>query len=83
MFDSLVLETLTGADSGGARGGQLEERLAGAGQGWLVLLVLPQVQTEEGPEGGAGGRHHHPVARHAAAVRTDEYQVGVPGILRE
>ena len=58
----------------------MEQRVAGAGRD---RLVLTEVQAEEGPEGGAGGRHQEPVAGHAAAVRTHEYQVSVTRILRE
>ena len=48
-LDSLELQTVAVADSAGPPGLQVE-------LGWLGLTqVLTQVQTEESPEGGAGG----------------------------
>ena len=55
-LDSLELQTVAVADSAGPPGLQVEQRVAGAGLGWLGLTqVLTQVETEESPEGGAGG----------------------------
>ena len=78
-LDSLELQTVAVADSAGPPGLQVEQRLAWAGLG--LTQVLTQVQTEESPEGGAGGWHQEPVGRHAASVRADEDQVSMAGVL--
>ena len=49
---------MTVADSAGARGLQVEERITGAG---VDSLVLTQVETKESPQGGAAGRQQESV----------------------
>ena len=58
MLNSLELQAVTVADSAGARGLQVEERITGAG---VDSLVLTQVETEESPQGGAAGRQQESV----------------------
>ena len=57
---------------------QLEQRVAGAG---LELLVLTEVEREDGSECWTPRGEDHPVARHSLSVTADEDQVRVARLL--